>query len=247
MKIPLNKVIVTAIVSSVLVFCMVSPAFAVVDASNSVCARVATLTSTKQAAVAIRVATMQTNFSARLTKIVSDKAVIDQKIATARANASQQFNSKVQKLEAKTGLTDTQKQAIETYQTDMQQAEKTRELAIDTARQTYRGELLSTVTNQQKALSTAVDTYQSTVSEAFSAASANCATKPNDTMPTLRASIQSARTTLTNLETSLKNTSEIKQLITTRDSAIKDDNGVFAKSIATYTSTLTSALQSTNN
>jgi hypothetical protein len=214
-----------------------------VDKSNSgVCARVTTLQSTNEAEIATHIATLQSNFAARLAKIASDKTAIDQKITTARANTNQQFEAKIQKLESKAGLTNTQKLAIEVYKLSMEQAEKTRETAVDNARLEYRSNLNYTVTSRQLIWSDSAALFQTNVKTAFSAASAKCSDGSADTMTTLKAAIQDAHQTLTTARSDAKLSSDIKQLASTRDKTIKSANDAFIKSVTTYTTTLKSAL-----
>jgi hypothetical protein len=183
---------------------------------------------------------MDANFSTRLTKITADKAAVDQKVATARTNAKKQFEVKVQALESKNGLTDAQKQAVATYKTDMELAETTRELAVDSARTEYRTALYSTVAGQQTALSNAVITYQAAFEKAFATAATGC--NDGTTLATLKTAIQAAHQTLKTTLSTIKTTDKIKQLATTRNNAIKAADDAFAKQAAGFTATLKSAL-----
>ncbi len=228
--------------TSIMVLLQISPAMAIVKPSNAdACTHITTLQSTNEAEMATHIAIMQTNFATRLAKITTDQAAVDQKVATARVNAHNQFEEKIKSMESQTGLTDTQKQAIETYKTDMNQAETTRETAIDKARTTYRTNLSNSALANQRTLTNAVNVYKTAVQSAFATASTNCG--DGTALTTLKASIKTARETLTTTRTATKTTNEIKQYTTTRNDAIKAANKVFTDSVAQYTTTLTSALK----
>ncbi|HUC96085.1 MAG TPA: hypothetical protein VMR16_00245 [Candidatus Saccharimonadales bacterium] len=248
MKTALNKIVITAILTPALILLPVSPALAVttlapdplLSASTKACQHLLLLRSTDRDTIATHLATMDSNFAARLTKITSEKAAVDQKVATSRANAKKQFEAKIQTLESKTGLTDAQKQAIATYKTDMELAETTRELAVDSARIEYRTALYSTIASQQTALSNAVLAYQAAFEAAFATAAPSC--NDGTTISTLKTAVQTAHQTLKTTLSNIKTTDQIKQLATTRNNAIKAADNAFDGQTATYTTTLKSAL-----
>lgn len=254
MKTTSNKSILSMTGLALLLAALVaSPSMAIVNqmtttketkGSSATCAHITTLESTNQATIATRMAGMQGDFTKRLATITANKTDIDQKLAITRAAASAQFESKLKSLEAQTGLTQVQLQAISTYKTDIQQAEATREKAVDAARTTYRAALLAEVQIHQQDLSSAVTTYQTAVTAAFTTAVTNCG--DGAATASLKTTVKSARETLTAARHSDKVTTSIKQLATTRAAAIKTANEAFAISVGTYTTTLTTALQTTN-
>ncbi len=223
---------------------IVSPTTTTNKGSSVACTHITTIESTNKATIATRMAGMQGDFAKRLTTITANKTDVDQKVASARAAANAQFESKIKSLEAQTGLTKIQLQAIATYKTDMQQAEVTREKAVDAARTTYRADLLAEVQTHQQDLSSAVAAYQTAVTAAFTTAATNCG--DGTAVATLKTDVKSARETLTTARKSDKATTNIKQLATTRAASIKTANEAFAASVAIYTATLTTALGTTN-
>ena len=236
--------------ASIMVLLQLSPAMAIekpLDAGikSEACTHIATLQSTNEAEMATNMATMQTNFAARLAKITSDQAAVDQKVATARTNAKNQFEEKIKNMESQVGLTDAQKQAIEEYKADMIQAETTRQTTIDNARTQYRNSLMSVVATQQQTLTNSVNTYKTAVQSAFTVALTNCG--DGTALTTLKASIKTARETLTTARSTTKPTNEVAQYATIRNDAIKTANKTFTDSVAIYTKTLTSVLKSTTN
>ena len=225
----------------------ISPAMAVAVSPKTIaCANVLTIQTKNEAELATRIATMQTDFAARIAKINSDKTEVDKKIATNRANAKKSFEEKIQKLESQTGLTNTQKQAILIYKTNMQLAETTRETAVDSARSKYRTDLLNIVTTRQQTITEAVNTYQATIQSAFMTAKASCGNGITTTnMSSLRTAIMLARQKLTATKTESEIKSQIKKLATTRNDAIKLADNNFKESATIYKTTLSVALKTT--
>ena len=207
------------------------------------CVRVATLMSTNEANLEAHVASMQSNFSARMTQLAADQQNIDQKVATARTEAKAQFEQKITAMEAKTGLTAAQKQAIETFKANMEKAESTRETAVDQARETYRTNLADTISGQQTSLQSSVATYQAAIKSAFSTAAASCG--DGQALTTLRASVKTARQALETARNADKVGATIKSLAETRRTAVQAANQAFVTAVQQYTQDLTAALAAT--
>jgi hypothetical protein len=247
MKTILNRIIITTIISPALILLTVSPAMAVVkpttDSNNNTdseaCLHIITLRSAGRDGIASRLTKMNTSSSDRMKKIAADATAADAKLATARANTKKQFEDKIAKLELTAGLTNVQKQAIETYKTEMETAKTTRESAVDTARTNYRIALASIVTNQQTILTNAAVAYQAAFEKAFATATANC---NKADMPALKTAVQTAHKDLETAISNIKISDKIKQLETTRNDAIKAAKDTFAKQAATFTETLKTAL-----
>jgi hypothetical protein len=251
MKTTSSKILITSIIVSAVMLIQISPAMAVsekplnIGTTSTACTRIATLKTSNEAELTTQIITMQTNFAARIAKITSDKTATDQKVATARLNAKNQFETKVTAMLSQPGLTQVQTQAINTYKINMEQAETTRQTAIDSARTQYRTSLMNTITTQQQTLTNAINAYQTAVRSAFAIATTNCG--DGTALTTLKTSIKTARQTLTTARTATKTTNEVKQYATTRNDATQAANKIFTDSVATYTTTLTSALKSTTN
>lgn len=225
----------------------ISPAMAVVlNPKTIACDNVSAIQTKNEAELATRIVTMQADFAARLAKITSDKTEIDNKITTNRTEAKKSFEENIQKLELQTGLTNAQKQAIMTYNTNMQLAEKTRETAVDSARSKYNTDLLNVVTKHHQTITEAVNTYQATVQSTFMTAKARCDNGMTTTnMSNLRTAIKLARETLTSSKTESEIKSQIKKLATTRNDAIKLADDHFKESATTYNTSLKVALKTT--
>jgi hypothetical protein len=208
--------------------------------TSSTCLHVVTLRTAGRDSLATNLAKMYTNSSNRLKKIVADKIVADKKLAINRANAKTSFEEKLVKLESTAGLTNVQKQAIETYKTDMELATVTRETAVDKARTDYSNALESTVLSQQTALTNAAVTYQTAFEKAFAVATSSCSKGVN--MSAVKTAVQTAHQDLKTAISKLKTSDQIKQLATTRNDAIKTATNTFSKQAATFTQTLKTAL-----
>jgi len=227
---------------------MVSPATAVVKQTPAMiaCANTLALKTKSETDLATNITTMQTNFAARLAKITANEKTIDTKIATNRTNAKKNFEDKIQKLELQTKptkLSDTQKQAVQTYKINMEKAETNREESVDSARATYRISLLNIVKARQQTITESVNIYQATVQSTFMTAEAKCADgKTTVNNANLKTSIQFARQTLTATKTESEIKTQIKKLATTRNAAIQAAKDKFSKQTATYSDTLKIAL-----
>ena len=208
------------------------------DAGN--CLHVISVRTDGRNGFATHLTKMNAASSNRQEKIATDKIAADKKLTTARANAKKQFEDKIAKLLTKTGLTDVQKQAIETYKTDMELAKTNREFAVDKARADYRSALSAAILEQQTALSNAAITYQESFEKAFAVATADCA-KVTD-MSTVKTAIQTAKKDFKASIDKIKISDKIKQLASTRDSAIQAANETFAKQASSFTETLKTAL-----
>lgn len=211
------------------------------------CANVLAIQTKSESDLAARIKAMQTDFAKRLTKITTNKTEVDKKVATNRANAKKKFEEKIQKLELRTEpteLNEIQKQAVNTFKINMEQAEKIREGSVDNARSKYRTDLINVVTTHQQTITEAVNVYLATVQSAFMTAKAKCSNGMTTTNKSnLQTAIQLARQTLTatNAESEIK--TQIKKLATTRNDAIKLANNTFKKSVTAFNTKLTAALE----
>lgn len=250
----INKFLSLAVLALVLTVATSLPSFAVStngnggsDNSNGAnfCTRVPNLRSSNENAVATKLKVMKADFSSQLSNISQQrKTTNDQKLATIRSEAQVGFEAQIKILEDKAGLTETQKTAIATFKTDMEQAQTTRKTAVNAARTTYRTALTETVQAHQSTLTNAANAYQTAVQTAFAAAKTDCANGP--ALGTLRTSIKTARQTLTASRANNQSRSNIQQLMQTRNTAIKTANQEFAKTAAALGGTLTEALKSTD-
>lgn len=255
MKTVSNKVIIASIISSALLALSTLPVAAISDnasdnsqsgsgtGSSATCTRISSLKNTNESGVAAKITTMQNNFTSNKLKLTENTAEVNQKLATARAAIKSQFEEKIQTMLSQTGLTDAQAQAINTYKIDMDQAEIVRETAVDAARNEYQLALINMVQSQQQNLINAANSYQTTVQAAFNTANTNCS--DNNSMSTLRSAVKTARQTLTTARETTQTMTTARQQTTTRNAAIKAANEAFAESVATYSATLTAALETT--
>lgn len=208
---------------------------------TATCSRITTLKTTNEAAVATKIASMQSDFTTRLTNISNRQAGVDQKTATFRTNLASKFEAKVNQLESQEGLTPAQLKAIDVYKSNMLIAEATREATVDGARNTYRTSLATVVADHQQALKDAASTFQSSLRSAFSTAEAKCG--DGTALSSLKTDVATARQEFKTDRESSKITGEIKQLAKTRNATIKTADEAFAQTAATYTATLVAILE----
>ncbi|MFZ2125857.1 MAG: hypothetical protein WA087_04035 [Candidatus Saccharimonadales bacterium] len=245
MKTISSKLFISIIASLTLVLVSVTPAVAVVaedtvgKASVS-CARVTTLKSTQVAAMSARMASLRTEFTNRAATLNDKEASLDQKVDTARETAKKQFETKITAMLAESGLTDAQKEAINSFKTSMEQAMEIRQTAVDKARSDYRTALSTLVQNRQQAMLAITETLQASIQAAFDTAVLNCSQDGN--MTTLRASIKTARDTYQTSRNSIKVKEDIQAIAAIRNTAVQGANKIFADSAQTLSVTLSTAL-----
>jgi hypothetical protein len=251
MKTISNKLVTSVIASLTLVLVSVTPVVAVGNTEDTVgkasasCTRVAELKDTQIAAMTAKMTTLRSEFTNRLTTMNTKQASLDEKVTAARATAKKEFEAKITAMLAQEGLTDAQKEAIAEFQTSMEQSMEIRQTAVDKARSDYRIALAALVQNRQQAMLTAAETLQTSTQAAFDTAVSTCGQDGN--MTTLRTSIKTARQTYQTARNSIKIKDDIQAIVTTRNTAIKDANQIFADSAHTYAITLSTALAATTD
>ena len=253
MKTTLSKILITTIISPALILLTVSPAMAVVapkttttnpdaniniDAGN--CFHVVSLRTSGRDGFATHLTKMNAASSDRMKKIATDKTGVDKKLTVARGDTKKQFEEKIANLEKTAGLTDAQKQAIETYKTNMEMAKANREFAVDKARDDYNIALSTALVEQQTSLSNAVIAYQTAFEKVFATATSSCA-KTTD-MSTVKSAVQTARKDLKTAIAKSKTSEKIQQLVTVRNNAIQAAKDNFVKQATSFTKTLKTAL-----
>lgn len=238
-------------ISAVMAIVIALPAFAVENTTNTVktetavnvCTRIMALSTSSRSTLSQKRSDLQTDFSNRLTKLSTNQTDIDTKIADARTAVTTKFEDNIKSLEAKSGLTDVQKTAVETFKTNVEDAMTVRRAAVDSARSIYRTALASQISTHQQTLSNNVITYQTAVSTAFSTAVANCTDGSGSaTMATLKATIKTARETLNASKTPDSSKTTIMALHETRSAAIKAANDTFTKTLSGLVTTVKTAL-----
>lgn len=213
--------------------------------SSAACTRIATLGDTSSATIAGHIVTMNSDFAARINTIASRETGVDASIATARTTSAESFDTKVAHLSAIAGLTPAQKIAVTTFSDNMHNAETARETAVDAARATYRTGLTAAVNTHQTNLAAATTAYQTAVASAFTTAETNCG--DGTATATLKTAITSAKATFKTSRDDANVTTNIKALMTTRNTAIASADADFVTAAAGYTKTLVAALETTTS
>lgn len=206
------------------------------------CSRFANLGDSSRSTLQTKSTELKSDFAKRLADITSRQTAVDQKVTSTRANAAAEFDAKIEKLRTAAGTDQAKLTAIDTYVTNMKEAAKTRNAAVDAARTAYRTALSADITAHQQAISAAVAAYQAAVASAVATAKANCG--DGTAAVTLKAAVKTARETLQSARKSDKVTSNVKALAATRESAIKAANEAFRASAKTNAQTLAAALKS---
>ena len=248
MKTIYSKISVLGLIILSLILMPILPASAVGNTSgngneSAICNRLTNTKSSYETRIASHITNIQANFSERLTEITENKATVDQKVKTLRERVRTQFEARIQEMLSQEDLTDTQTQAINTFRTNMEQAEEIRETAIDDAREEYHSALAAAVTGHQQTLITVGETYKTSVLQAFETAISSCSENASTAITTLKSSLRTAREALINTRREAKIGQDIKELASTRNAAIKLANEAFVKAANEYSETLTTALE----
>jgi hypothetical protein len=221
---------------------LASPSYAQATETSTTCARINTRATNAQIAVTEKTATMTAGFTTRIQNIDNRPNTIDAKINEKRIAAATKFDAKIKKL-LSTAKDASQKQAVTTFQTQVKQAEKTRETATDQARFNYRAELTKVVQAHQDALTEASAAYNTSVGTAFSAALTSCqAGGEVGALATLKTDIKTARGAFKTSREASKTNDQVKALVATRDTEIKTADDSFAQALKEYTTALDQAL-----
>ena len=161
---------------------------------------------------------------------------VDKKVTADRQQADTKRKSNLTTLTTK-ATTDSQKQAIQTYETAVQNAVSVRRGAYDTARQTFRSSVQSAISGRRATVTIQLSTLQASVNAAISTAQSSCASDPNGG-PTIRAALQtslkSARETFrSDRKADEMVGTQVKQLAAKRDASFKATDQVFQTSLST--------------
>lgn len=208
--------------------------------NDTVCSQIDTVKAASQARVTSRREALVSAYQTRLTELETKRTTALQSVVTARQNAINAFNQKIEKLKTTDGLTQNEIDTISTYAETVTTAEKLREEKVDAARQTYVEGLRQAIVTRQDALSVAVTTYDTAVQTAFDTAKSNCSSA--SALTTLRSDLKAARNALSSTRASLKQKDELAGLVKTRTEAIKTANQEFKTTVTAATKSLSDAL-----
>jgi hypothetical protein len=191
-----------------------------------------------------KVRTAWTNQNTRLTTLASN---VDQRVTTARHTADANWQIAFSKLEAK-ATTDSEKSAVHTYETSVNQAISTRRSAYDTARTTFRNGVKDTITTRLTTLSDQANTYADTANTALNTAETACTNNtgtPSVIHTTLISSLRTARQTfVSERKDDTKVGQTVRQLAATRNAAFKAADEAFKTSLQQANTTLKAAFGS---
>jgi hypothetical protein len=174
---------------------------------------------------------------------------VDQKVASDRQNAA---NVRTQNFSELMNLakTSTEQQAVQAYETAVNNAVNTRQTAYDSARATFRNAVEAAIGTRQSTISTQFRSFNTSVNSALQVAESSCSTNPGsgDTVrTTLSVALSSARSTFSSERKSDTTVnSQIQQLAGTRDSAFKTADQIFQTSMNTAATNLKQAFSSSS-
>lgn len=177
-------------------------------------------------------------------KLASDAQSVDQKVAAARQKADSERSADFTKLEAK-ATTGTQKQAVQDYETAVNNAVATRRAAYDAARQTFRDGVKSAVDSRRSTVSGQASTFEDSVNSAIATAQASCSSDPGAGAAARTAFVSSLKTARQTFNGSRKDDTKIgqqvSQLAATRNAAFKAADQAFQNSLKTARQALVQA------
>lgn len=159
---------------------------------------------------------------------------VDQKVAAERQKADSDRAADFVKLEAK-ATTGTQKQAVQDYETAVNNAVSTRRAAYDSARTTFRNGVQAAISARRSTISGQESTFVSSVNSAISTAEASCASNPGEGVAARTAFVASLKSARQTFEADRKGDAgidqQVKQLAATRDAAFQAADQAFQSSL----------------
>lgn len=171
-------------------------------------------------------------------------ANVDSKVTEDRQKADTERQADFAKLQAK-ATTSSEQQAVQAYETAVNNAVSTRRAAYDSAREAFRNGVETIVSGRQSTIAGQLNSFETAVNTAFQNAQASCASNPSDgpaIRATLMAALKSARENYTSDRKGDATVgSQIQQLIATRDAAFKAANQTFQNSMTAAAQTLKAA------
>lgn len=182
-------------------------------------------------------------------KLMAEAQTVDQKVAADRQAADTQRQADFTKLEAK-ATTGSEQQAVQTYETTVNNAVSTRRAAYDAARQTFRSGLAADVTSRHSTVTDQSDTFQVSVNAAISTAQASCASDPSGGAAARTAFVASLKSAREAFEGDRSGDQKVKQqaqqLAATRDATFRSADQAFKASMQTARQTLDKAFKSSS-
>lgn len=206
------------------------------------CTQLNKLAASGKNTISQRIKAMDTDFSKRLKGTSVRFDAINQNISTDRTNTLDKLQAQVVQLKRKDDLTESQFDAITTYDKTIRKAETTRRASVDEARDSYLFNLLHELRNYQHSLKGAAKTFQTSTNTIFNKATSNCENRVP--INTLQDSIKQARETLKEKRAFKAHQDKISEYATAQNSVIIDANKTFSTAAEKYADTLSSALDS---
>ena len=162
--------------------------------NENTCSRLDNVLDRLNSDVTTRVAKITTEHQANTAKLTKDRTAWDNKIAAARKSWDSIRSQYFSRLEAK-ATTDQQKTAVQTSETNINDAVSSRRSAYDTNRSTYRAGVDSAIDKNQADIDQAVTNLRSDYADAVAKAQDNCAngTAYKEVAATLTTDLQAAR------------------------------------------------------
>jgi hypothetical protein len=189
-------------------------------------------------------------WSGKNTKWSTIWANVDTEVSTDRQKADTARQQDFTKLQAK-ATTSTEQQAVQAYETAVNNAVNTRRAAYDAARQTFRAGVEAAISGRQNTVTGQYSTFEAAVNTAIQNAQASCASNPSngqEIRTTLEAALKSARESFQGDRKSDSTVgSQVQQLITTRDAAFKSADQAFQNSMTSAAQALKQAFGSNSS
>jgi hypothetical protein len=151
-------------------------------------------------------------------------AANDARLAEIRTKAEAEMAKKMADLLAKSGITDAQITAVNTFSATQKTALAKRRAAVDAARKTFQTGVQSAVSTKQSGMDAVVATFKNSISAAFGKAKTDCGAgvEVGTVRETLRASLKTAREKFkSDRESSAKLKVSIEPLIAVRKAAFE--------------------------
>jgi nitrate reductase assembly molybdenum cofactor insertion protein NarJ len=161
-----------------------------------------------------------------------------------RSKVDAEMAKKIADLLAKTGITDAQKSAVNTFSATQKTALTKKRAAIDAARNTFQVGVANAVNTKQAGMDAVMATFKNSISAAFGKAKTDCtaSVEIGSVRETLRASLKTAREKMqTDKEANAKLKVSIEPLVEARKTAFETARNTYKTTMEAARTTLQAA------
>ena len=222
---------ITSLLLGVAMAAMLVPSttFAATTPADNFCTRLSGREADLDKATAQRESSVSQYQQDQIARIAKNRADQDKQIELNRANQDTEFAKRISHLEAR-AKTQTQKDAVATYQSTINAATVVRRASIDSASNTFRTGVDAAVTARHSGMKSAVSAFIGNIDTAIAKAKTDCTAnvKPSTVQRAFQNDLDAARSTFKTAKSNLPNlVAQIETLRASRVASVETARGVF--------------------